>query len=207
MRRGNTQHGLTLIELLVTVVILSFTVALMSGAFSQIAQMLRISTEHSNGFLGRWNQSRALYDMVANMVIDPTLEKPFTGQYQQLDMVTLAFPDGAPGSARPARVVLKPTPNTDNSTDLQLESPSDRGSRHVIRLARLPGRLEFRFLDHRGQEHAQWPPSGVSEFRPMPSAVLLKDTHNQQTIVRAAAYEGSLTPKNNSVAQAFGVGR
>ena len=44
MRRGNTQHGLTLIELLVTVVILSFTVALMSGAFSQIAQMLRIST-------------------------------------------------------------------------------------------------------------------------------------------------------------------
>ena len=42
MRRGNTQHGLTLIELLVTVVILSFTVALMSGAFSQIAQKVTL---------------------------------------------------------------------------------------------------------------------------------------------------------------------
>lgn len=207
MKQGNQQHGLTLIELLVTVVILSFTVALMSGAFGQIAQMLRVSTEHSNGFLGRWNQSRALYDMVANMVIDPTLEKPFTGQHQQLDMVTLAFPDGSPGAARPARVLLKPTPNTDNSTDLQLEGPSDRSSQPAMRLARLPGRLEFRFIDHRGQEHAQWPPSGVSEFRPMPSAVLLKDTNNQRTIVRAATYEGNLTPKNNGIAQAFGVGR
>ena len=35
----------------------------------------------------------------------------------------------------------------------------------------------------------------------------IKDTRSQQTVVRAAAYEGSLTPKNNSVAQAFGVGR
>ena len=50
MKQAHQQRGLTLIELLVTVVILSFTVALMSGAFGQIAQMLRVSTEHSNGF-------------------------------------------------------------------------------------------------------------------------------------------------------------
>lgn len=207
MRQHRHQRGLTLIELLVTVVILSFTVALMSGAFGQIAQMLRVSTEHSNGFLGRWNQSRALYDMVANMVIDPTLAKPFTGQYQQLDMVTLALPDGPPGAARPARLQLKPTADTDNSTDLQLESQADRSNQPALRLARLPGRLEFRYTDHRGQEHAQWPPEGVSEYRPMPSAVLLRDSNSQQTIVRAAAYEGNLTPQNNDIAQAFGVGR
>lgn len=201
------QRGLTLIELLVTVVILSFTVAIMSGAFGQIAQMLRISTEHSNGFLGRWNQSRALYDMVANMVIDPTLEKPFTGQHQQLDMVTLAYPDGPTGTPRAARLLLKPAVDTDNSTDLQLESPTERNDQPAMKLARLPGRLEFHFIDHRGQEHAQWPPNGVSEHRPMPSAVLLKDTNSQRIIVRAAAYEGSLTPKNNAIAQAFGVGR
>ena len=41
MKQAHQQRGLTLIELLVTVVILSFTVALMSGAFGQIAQMLR----------------------------------------------------------------------------------------------------------------------------------------------------------------------
>ena len=207
MKQAHQQRGLTLIELLVTVVILSFTVALMSGAFGQIAQMLRVSTEHSNGFLSRWNQSRALYDMVGNMVIDPTLEKPFSGQYQQLDMVTLAFPDGSPGAPRQARVLLEPTPEIDNSTDLQLENPVDQSSQPAMKLARLPGRLEFRFIDHRGQEHAQWPPTGMSEHRSMPSAVLLKDTNSQRTIVRAAAYEGNLTPKNNAIAQAFGVGR
>lgn len=207
MMPANRQRGLTLIELLVTVVILSFTVALMSGAFGQIAQMLRVSTEHSNGFLGRWNQSRALYDMVANMVIDPTLEKPFTGQYQQLDMVTLALPDGPPGAARPARLQLKPATDTDNSTDLTLQNPAAPSSTPPLKLARLPGRLEFRFVDHQGQEHAQWPPNGVADYRPMPSAIVLKDTNSQRAIVRAAAYEGSLTPKNNAIAQAFGVGK
>ena len=38
------QRGLTLIELLVTMVLLGFIVALMSGAFVQIAQKLRISS-------------------------------------------------------------------------------------------------------------------------------------------------------------------
>lgn len=207
MKQLERQQVLTLIELLVTVVILSFTVALMSGAFGQIAQMLRVSTEHSNGFLGRWNQSRALYDMVANMVIDPTLEKPFTGQYQQFDMVTLALPDGPPGVARPARVQLKPATDADNRTDLTLQSPTARSDTPPLRLARLPGRLEFRFVDQQGQEYAQWPPDGMADYRPMPSAILLRDTNSQRTIARAAAYEGDLTVNNNAVAQAFGVGR
>jgi prepilin-type N-terminal cleavage/methylation domain-containing protein len=207
MRRTTRQRGLTLIELLVTVVILSFTVALMSGALGQIAQMLRVSTEHSNGFLGRWNQSRALYDMVANMVIDPTLERPFTGQAEQVDMVTLALPDGPPGAARAARLRLKPATDASSSTDLLLESPADQSGQPALTLTRFPGWLEFRFIDHQGQEHARWPPSGVAIYRAMPSAVLLKDTESQQLVVRAAAFEGSLSPKNNSIAQAFGVGR
>ncbi|MDZ4187681.1 MAG: type II secretion system protein [Hydrogenophaga sp.] len=206
MKRKARQRGLTLIELLVTVVILSFTVALMSGALGQIAQMLRVSTEHSNGFLGRWNQSRALYDMVANMVIDPTLERPMTGQPEQIDMVTLALPDGPLGVARPARLRLKTATDTD-STDLQLESLASQDGRPAMTLTRFPGRLEFRFIDHLGEEHAQWPPSGVAIARAMPSAVLLKDVDSQLLLVRAAAFEGALSPKNKSIAQAFGVGR
>ncbi len=202
------QGGLTLIELLVTVVILSFTVALMSGAFGQIAQMLRVSTEHSNGFLSRWTQSRALYDMVANMVVDPTLERPFVGGYEELDMVTLAYPEGPTGTPRAAHLFLTPSNDGDTtSTELQLKNPNTRDNQPAIKLARLPGRLEFRFVDHLGQEHPQWPPTGMAASRPMPSAVLLKDTNSQRTVVRAAAYEGRLTPKNNAIAQAFGVGR
>ena len=207
MKALGRQRGLTLIELLVTVVILSFTVALMSGAFGQIAQMLRVSTEHSNGFLGRWNQSRALYDMVANMVIDPTLEQPFTGRPEQLDMVTLAMPDGPPGAARPARLLLKSSEDADNSTDLLLDTSASRNGSTTLKLTRFPGRLEFRYVDRQGEEHLQWPPFGVTANRPMPSGIVLKDLSNQRVIVRAAAFEGSLSPKNNAIAQAFGLGR
>ncbi len=199
------QSGLTLIELLVTVVILSFTVALMSGAFGQIAQMLRISTEHSNGFLGRWNQSRALHDMVANMVIDPNLEQPFTGRPEQLDMVTLAIPNGPPGVPRPARLLLKSAEGQEG-TDLLLDASAPRGGSAALRLTRFPGRLEFRYVDRQGEEHLQWPPLGLTANRPMPSGVVLRDVANQRTIVRAAAFEGDLQPKNNAIAQAFGLG-
>lgn len=201
------QRGLTLIELLVTVVILSFTIALMSGAFSQIAQMLRISSEYSSGFVERWNRSRALYDMVNNMVIDPTLEKPFTGQYQRIEMVTLASPGGPPGVARPAQVTLKAATEIDGGTELLVANPNDDKRAPPQKLARLPGRLEFRFIDHRGDEHIQWPPSGVAEYRPMPSSIVLRDLDGKTPMYRIATYEGPLSPKNNALAQAFGAGR
>ncbi|NCN96063.1 MAG: prepilin-type N-terminal cleavage/methylation domain-containing protein [Rhodoferax sp.] len=205
MTSHSPQRGVTLVELLVTVVILGFTVALMSGAFTQIAQMLRVSTEQSNGFLGRWNQSRALYDIVGNMVIDPTLEKPFTGQYDQMDMITLGLPEGPPGVPRHARLRLKPASEDDNSTDLLLENPMMQNASEAIRLTRFPGRLEFRYIDHRGQELVQWPPTGMATYRPMPSAILIRQTDGRRLLVRAAAYEGGLSPKNNALAQAFGI--
>ena len=202
------QHrGMTLIELLVTVVILGFAVAIMSGAFNQIAQMLRVSTEHSNGFLNRWNQSRALYDMVSNMVIDPALEKPFTGQYQQLDIVTLALPDGPPGVARPARLRLKPANTDDENTDLLLINPALNNTSNPTRLTRFPGRVEFRFLDHKGQEHVQWPPNGVATYRALPSAILIRQIDNRRLLIRMATYEGNLNSKNNNVSQVFGGGK
>jgi len=207
MKRQRYQHGMTLIELLVTVVILGFAVGIMSGAFTQIAQMLRVSTEHSNGFLGRWNQSRALYDMVSNMVIDPALEKPFAGQPMQLDMVTLALPDGPRGVARRARLRLKSADTDDDSTELWLENPAVADTPSSIGLARFPGRLEFRFVDHKAQEHTQWPPGGTTIYRALPSAILIRQVDGSRLVVRMAAYEGSLSLKNNAIAQAFGVGQ
>lgn len=207
MRGQRCQHGMTLIELLVTVVILGFAVGIMSGAFSQIAQMLRVSTEQSNGFLGRWNQSRALYDMVSNMVIDPALEQPFSGQPMQLDMVTLALPDGPRGVARRARLRLNPSQTDDDSTDLLLENPAAADKPSPIALTRFPDRLEFRFVDHKGQEHTQWPPSGTAVYRALPSAILIRQVDGNRLVVRMAAYEGNLSLNNNNMAKAFGVGQ
>ena len=116
--------GLTLIELLVTVVILSFTVAILSGAFNQISQILRISSEQSNGFPARWSQSRALYDLVGNMVIDPTREKAFKGNHESIETVSLAVPESQPGIAHPFKLVIKPSIDSEQFSDLLLVPPT-----------------------------------------------------------------------------------
>ena len=88
-------------------VLLGFVVALMSGAFVQIAQMLRISSEHGNGFSGRWTQSRAMQDMVANMLPDPAFDIPLVGKSGEMTFSTLALPPTANGVAQRATLVLK----------------------------------------------------------------------------------------------------
>lgn len=198
------QRGLTLIELLVTIIILGFVMALMSGAFGQIGHMLRISSEHSSGFLERWNRSRAVFDMVANMVVDPALERPFTGNPQEIHLVTLASPLEQQGSARPIRITLKDAQNSRN-TELWIAQDKPNAP-PALRQTQLPGRIEFRFTDHQGATHLQWPPTGIADARPMPSAVVLMDLDNSTNTYRMATYEGVLTPKNNAVAKLFGVG-
>ena len=199
--------GLTLIELLVTVVILSFTVAILSGAFNQISQILRISSEQSNGFPARWSQSRALYDLVGNMVIDPTREKAFKGSHESIEAVSLAVPENQPGIAHPFKLVLKPSKDSEQFSDLLLVPPTTLGSEQIqpLRLARFEGRVEFRFVDHLAAEHTHWPPDGTNSLRPMPSAVAVKSTDGRRNLMRVAAYEGPLSPANRSLTQAFGL--
>ncbi|MDR6212835.1 type II secretion system protein [Paracidovorax wautersii] len=205
--RRQRQQGLTLIELLVTIVILGFTVALMSGAFHQISQILRISSEQSNGFLSRWNNNRALYDIVSNMVLDPSLEKPFVGSYQQVETTTTSPPDLLPGTPRGVRLRLKPSPDSNDVSELWLEPLQQNQNRPPMKLATFAHRVEFRFADHRGLEHQQWPPNGVAEQRPMPNAVFLRDIDEQNLVFRAASYPGALVPKTNGAAQMLGITR
>lgn len=206
-RHTRKTAGLTLIELLVTVVILSFTVALMSGAFNQISQILRVSSEQSNGFPARWIQSRALYDLVGNMVIDPTREKAFKGDYQSIEAVSLAVPEEQPGIAHAVKLTLKTSKDSEQVSDLLLVPLRTFGSEQPqpIKLASFEGRLEFIFVDHLLAEHAQWPPNGMGENRPMPSAILLRATDGKRTVMRLAAYEGNLSPPNSAISKAFGL--
>lgn len=202
-----SQQGLTLIELLVTIVILGFTVALMSGAFHQISQILRISSEQSNGFLFRWNNNRALYNIITNMVLDPSLEKPFVGSYQRLETTTTSPPDLLPGTPRTVRLRLSPAADSDEVFELWLDPLQENPHRPPMKLASFPHRVEFRFVDHRGVEHQQWPPNGVAEQRPMPNSVILRDIDKQDMVFRVASYPGALVLKHNNAAQMLGITR
>jgi general secretion pathway protein J len=209
MTNPTRQQGLTLIELLVTMVLLGFIMTLMSGAFVQISQMLRISSEHGNGFSGRWVQSRALNDIVANMVADPALPIPLAGAPARVSLTSLALPPTANGVAQRATLDLR----TDNNgaTVLRLEPWAEAGARSedkAFELARFDGRLSFFYLDAQGLEHAQWPPSGATQTDKLPSAIGIRDSARQGTVMQVAHYEGTPSARpNNGLGVMFGATR
>lgn len=198
MKNRRLQNGLTLIELLVTMVILGFVIATLSGALTQISQMLRISSEQTNGFLGRWTQSRALFDIVTNMVPDPTLDEPFKGTGQSIELVSLASLEGPLGPPKRLRLTLRPVKDQSNDTqielsDIELEAVNPAPPQW---LANFSGRLEFRYLDKQQQEHRTWPIKNGQQTQQMPTGVVLRDTDKQETIVRMAGYLGPINPDN-----------
>jgi general secretion pathway protein J len=211
MKRNRRQSGLTLIELLVTMVLLGFVVALMSGAFVQIAQMLRISSEHSNGFSYRWTQSRALENIISNLVADPELDKPLEGSASRIALTSLTLAPAASGVAERALLVLRVdafTGGGDQTTVLELRPPEEafeRRSEKPFELARFNGRLVFAYLDAKGREHKQWPPLGSTQLDRLPTAVGLRDEANQGNWVQLAHYQGVPTNRvNNGLAGMFG---
>lgn len=199
------QQGVTLIELLVTVVILGFVVGLMSGAFNQISQMLRVSSDHNNQFLGRWTQSRALYDLISNLVIDPALEKPFEGQPSKMQAVSLASPNKPWGLASILEVDIKRA-KSDAGSEVWVQDKGADSEVAALKVASFAHSVEFVYLDHSGAEYSQWPPSGVSTFRALPSGVLLREVDGKKLVLKMASYEGNLDPTgNNTLRQAFGL--
>lgn len=195
------QQGLTLIELLVTMVILGFVIATLSGALTQISQMLRISTEQTNGFLARWTQSRALFDIIGNMVPNPTQDQPFKGTPTSIELVSLASPDTSLGPPKRLRLVLDPVKDQANKTQVQLsdlESANPAADSQM--LASFQGRIEFRYLDKQQTEHSQWPVNNGQQTQQLPSAIVLRDTGRQESLIRMMGYMGPVNP-NNSIGQ------
>jgi prepilin-type N-terminal cleavage/methylation domain-containing protein len=196
-RPTKKQKGLTLIELLVTMVILGFVISTMSGALAQISHMVRITTQQSNGFLGRWTQSRALFDIVNNMVIDPTLDLPFRGSTQQLELTSLISLDGSLDKPSKFRLELqidkaKVEPTT-QVIIMVMDTQQQSESKQRL-LAQFKGRLEWRFVDQSGREHRQWPVTGGQQNQALPIQIMLRDTENQQASVRIAGHSGNINP-------------
>ncbi len=214
MTQQRHQTGLTLIELLVTMVLLGFVVALMSGAFVQIAQMLRISSEHGNGFSGRWTQSRSMQDVVANMVPDPAYDVPLEGKSARITLTTMALPPSATGVAQRATLALKTSAfvaGADTTTVLEASAAGEtdvRSNPPPFEMARYKGSLIFVYTDAQGREHRQWPPAGVAETDRLPSAIGLRDESRQGSLVQLARYEGILSSRRVGGFEAmFGVPR
>lgn len=208
------QRGLTLIELLVTMVLLGFVVALMSGAFVQIAQMLRISSEHGNGFIGRWVPSRTLQDIVANLSPDPSEPNPVVGTAQRVTLSTLALPPSFSGAIKRATIEITQdsgtadTPAHSTLTLLEAAADAPLSQTKPVALGRFGGRLIFIYLDAKGREFRQWPPQGTTQPDKLPSAIGLRNEADQNKLLHLAYYEGEVTDKRSGgVGSMFGLQR
>lgn len=193
------QKGLTLVELLVTMVIFGFMIATLSGALSQISQMMRISSEQTNGFLGRWSHSRALHDIVGNMVLDPTLDEPFVGTASSLELVSLTTLHTAMGRPERLRITLEQDGRNPHVTDLRIAVVAAKADamNPAQWVTRFDGPVRFGFLDEQQEEHRQWPPANGLVKQKLPTAILVQPDGEAKPFLRLSGYAGPVNPANS----------
>ncbi|MDM0033333.1 prepilin-type N-terminal cleavage/methylation domain-containing protein [Variovorax sp. J22P271] len=190
------QSGFTLIELLVTIVILGFVIGVMSSAFTQVAQILRVAAESGGGFQERWLRTRALQELVSNLVLTEHSSSRLTGTADAFDCLTLASPLAAPGAPQRVHVTLEPVslPDGRTGTDLSVRTVDRVGTKSqeaATRWVRWPGSLRFSYIDRAGKEYVSWPPA-ENRADELPSELLVRPAADDKVLVRTAIFEGAL---------------
>lgn len=185
------QAGLTLIELLVSLVILGFVVTIMSGAFYQVAQVVRIAENVNGNFQGQWVRLNALRDLVANLALPKNVEKPFTGNDTSFEAYTLAMPQGDWGQVTLATATLKP--NADGGTDLSVSA--ENMPPLIVASWKMPVVLEYQTIQ--GTTESVWPPMSGKAEDGLPRAVVIRAKSGEQRVQMLAVYDGIRKPESD----------
>lgn len=194
------QSGLTLIELLVSLVILGFVVTIMSGAFFQIAQVVRVAENVNGEFQPQWVRLNALTDLVANLALPDENPQPFVGNSAGFEGFSLSLPQGDWGIAQAFTVKLV---QTKQSSELTVSA--SEGKPMVVAAWDEPMALEYLSVD--GSAHSVWPPFGRTVDL-MPNGVVVRATSDARLIQLVAPYAGLRNPEPNAIRAAekfFGV--
>jgi prepilin-type N-terminal cleavage/methylation domain-containing protein len=176
------QSGMTLIELLVSLVILGFVVTIMAGAFFQVAQVVRIAESVNGQFQQQWVRLHALTDLVANLVIQDSA-RPFEGDSTGFSGYSLSLPQSDWGEIRQFQVKLQSTPQ--GGSELSVAAESEKAM--VIASWSIPVKLEYLAID--GSSQSMWPPFG-KPINEMPAGVVVRASSGEQMMQMQAAYAG-----------------
>jgi len=199
-RPARAEAGLTLIELLVSLVILGFVITVMSGAFFQIGQVVRIAESVNGQFQPRWVHMYALTDVVANLYMPDREEKPFVGDAAGFRAFSLSVPQGDWGQLQPVQVsIVANGVGSDLTVAMADEKP--------IVVASWDAPMEFGYLAVDGSTESMWPPFGHGD-QAMPSGVIVHASDGDQKIELIAPYLGPRKPKvdtKRDVGKLFGL--
>jgi prepilin-type N-terminal cleavage/methylation domain-containing protein len=205
VRNGNVA-GMTLVELLVAMVILSLLMTLVSQAVHQVALIARASQSASEDLHSRWASGWSVSAMLANLVAppQPVLGPPVmrgspsqmsgysTLTLDQLGMgiapfeLTLATDDESPGIAakRPSALLYRqPDPK---------DMLAERSGRHSgEQVARFPEPAEFVYVNGAGKLLSDWPEVAAKNVgsEVLPQTVLIRSRASGR-ILMSYAFQG-----------------
>jgi general secretion pathway protein J len=180
MHGRKRQAGLTLVELLVSMLILGFVLTLVSQAVFQVSQITRTAQNATAELTGRWAGGWTVGPVLANLVApsEAPLGKAFEGSAVRLSGYTTLPIDGSQTGVKAFALDLVASFDGPTTTTLRASPPSvasDRPGSDTV--ARFAGRAEFAYLDATGQLQPQWPPITVSATREpdeLPQAVVVR---------------------------------
>lgn len=184
------QRGVTLVELLVSMLILAAVMGLVSQAVSQVERIVRVADASQQALAERWGGGWALQLLFANVVAPREgAASAFKGESMRLQGYTTAAVLDSEEAVRQFELKLNVGPTTDGASQL-LYSEIDtagrvRGVPQVV--ASFSGRVAFEYRDRDGIWRAQWPstigmPAGTPAER-LPSAVRVSGVDEKRLFI------------------------
>ena len=195
------ETGLTLIELLVSLVILGFVVTIMSGVFSQISKIVNIAESVNSGFQQKWLAINPFKEMIANMTIPKEVETPFSGNEEAFEGYTLSLPEEEWGTLHPFKIQL--VFNSQGGSDLVLIE----GTSKPFILNSWEERVKFEYISGNNDGSYIWPPL-AKDHDQMPGAIAIRGVYGEQQLKLVVPYGGQKSQppsQQNSTEKLFGV--
>lgn len=192
-RRSDAERGMTLVELLVAMVILSLLMTLVAQAVHQVALIARASQRASSDLHSRWSAGWSVSAMLSNLVAPPMNRGTpvMTGTSKQLSGYSTLTLDQESTGLMPFELSLEA--DTDDplrasqSAVLLYRQPDSKdlfaehtGSRLGSPVARFNESVEFAYVNAKGEVLTAWPASPTTTVgsEVLPRSILVRSRVN-----------------------------
>lgn len=212
--RRALQHGLTLLELLLTVVIFSLVISVFSQAVFQISLFERASARSMGGWQKQWGTGYGLDDYFRAMVMAPEGKDPLVqGNASRLSAWWVEQAGALAG--RPVPVTLELRPLSESTLQARLATEpwglfelKDRVA--PVMLARWDAAVQFEFVNAAGESQVTWPVlnTGAASVADEALPAVVRVVNSQRQIMHQWVYAGATQPglARATSAAPFGMG-
>ena len=208
------QHGLTLLELLLTVVIFSLVISVFSQAVFQISLFERASARSMSGWQQQWGTGYGLDDYFRGMVIAPEGKDPLVqGNASQFSGWWVE--QAGANAGRPVQVSLELRPMSTSTLQARVAAEPwglfelKEGAEPAM-LARWDAAVQFEFANAVGEPQATWPVlnTGVANVTDEALPAVVRVVNAQRQIMHQWVYAGNTQPglARATSAAPFGMG-